>query len=107
MGTQLLAGAGRSRPKRQVSHPCGKVLGAEFEPRSVQLMSASNPIPLSIDCGDCVMAQTAACSDCIVSFIVNREPGDAIVIDVDEQRTLRLLTNAGLVPKSQHRTRAS
>ena len=70
-------------------------------------MTASVPIPISIDCGDCVMAQTAACSDCIVSFIVNREPGDAIVIDVEEQRTLRLLTNAGLVPRSRHRTRAS
>ncbi len=70
-------------------------------------MSASEPIPISIDCGDCVMAHTVACSDCIVSFIVNREPGDAIVIDVEEQRTLRLLTGAGLVPKSRHRSRAS
>ena len=70
-------------------------------------MTASAPIPISIDCGDCVMAHTAACDDCIVSFIVNREPGDAIVIDADEQRTLRLLTNAGLVPRSRHRTRAS
>ncbi len=63
-------------------------------------------VPLSIDCGECVMAHTDACEDCIVSFIVNREPGDAIVIDVEEQRSLRLLSSAGLVPESRHRARA-
>ena len=41
---------------------------------------------LRIDCGDCVMAGTSACDDCIVSFIVGREPGDAVVIDADEER---------------------
>ena len=60
---------------------------------------------LSIDCGDCVMANTSACDDCIVSFIVNREPGDALVIDADEARALRLLGDAGLVPESRHRPR--
>ena len=68
--------------------------------------SRGNSIPLSIDCGVCVMAGTEACDDCIVSFIVNREPGDAIVIDVEEQRTMRLLSSAGLVPDSRHRARA-
>ena len=43
----------------------------------------ANREPLTIDCGDCVMAGTSACDDCIVSFIVGREPGDAIVIDAD------------------------
>jgi hypothetical protein len=62
---------------------------------------------LSIDCGDCAMAATSACDDCVVSFIVNRAPGDALVIDVDEQRALRLLQSAGLVPDSRHRSRAS
>lgn len=64
------------------------------------------PPALSIDCGDCVMAQTAACDDCIVSFVVNREPGDAVVIDVEEHRAVRLLQSAGLVPDSRHRSRA-
>jgi hypothetical protein len=61
---------------------------------------------LSIDCGDCVMAGTSACDDCIVSFVVNREPGDAVVIDVEEHRAVRLLQSAGLVPDSRHRSRA-
>ena len=46
--------------------------------------------PLTIDCGDCVMAGTTACDDCIVSFIVEREPGDAVVVDADEERALRV-----------------
>ena len=61
---------------------------------------------LHIDCGECVMTGTSACDDCVVSFIVNREPGDAVLIDADEARALRLLTNAGLVPEIRHRTRA-
>jgi len=35
----------------------------------------------TIDCGDCVMTGTDACDDCVVSFILRREPGDAVVID--------------------------
>ncbi len=69
-------------------------------------MATGETQPLSIDCGDCVMARTSACDDCIVSFIVNRDPGDALVIDVEEQRSLRLLSRAGLVPDSKHRSRA-
>jgi hypothetical protein len=61
--------------------------------------------PLTIDCGDCVMAGTSACDDCIVSFIVGRQPGDAIVIDADEERALRTLSEGGLVPRLRHETR--
>ena len=61
--------------------------------------------PLTIDCGDCVMAGTSTCDDCIVSFIVGREPGDAIVIDADEERALRTLSGGGLVPRLRHETR--
>jgi hypothetical protein len=52
-----------------------------------------------------VMAGTPACDDCIVSFIVGREPGDAIVIDADEERALRSLSDGGLVPRLRHETR--
>jgi hypothetical protein len=58
---------------------------------------------LTIDCDTCVMRATDACGDCIVSFIVTREPGDAIVIDVDEERALRALARGGLVPELRHR----
>ncbi len=60
---------------------------------------------LTIDCGDCVMAGTDACDDCIVSFIVNREPGDAVVVDAAEERALRNLSEGGLVPRLRHASR--
>jgi hypothetical protein len=58
-----------------------------------------------IDCAECVMQHTAACDDCVVSFIVGREPGEAIVFDVAEARALRTLSGAGLVPELRHRPR--
>ncbi len=61
--------------------------------------------PLTIDCGDCVIASTSACDDCIVSFIVGREPGDAVVFDVDEERAMRSLSEGGLVPHLRHASR--
>jgi hypothetical protein len=50
-----------------------------------------------------VMRHTDACDDCVVSFVVNRCPGEAIVIDVEEERAVRLLAAAGLVPGLRHR----
>lgn len=66
-----------------------------------------SPRVLSISCDACVMARTAACDDCIVTFVVNREPGDALVVDADAARDLRLLSRGGLVPRLRHRSRAS
>jgi hypothetical protein len=55
-----------------------------------------------IDCGECVMAGTDACADCVVTFIVEREPGDAVVIDAEAERALRALGETGLVPRLRH-----
>jgi hypothetical protein len=59
-----------------------------------------------IDCDECRMQHTSACDDCVVTFIVGREPGEAVVIDVEEERAVRLLTAAGLVPRLRHQRRA-
>ena len=55
--------------------------------------------PLTISCDECVMQHTAACDDCVVTFICGREPDDALVIDAAEARAVRLLSQAGLVPR--------
>ena len=60
---------------------------------------------LRIDCDECVMRDTDACDDCVVSFIVKREPGDAIVVDAAEQRALKALGERGLVPGLRHQSR--
>ena len=41
---------------------------------------------------------TSACDDCVVTFLLEREPDDAVVIDADEARAMRMLERAGLVP---------
>ncbi|MGH9181210.1 MAG: hypothetical protein ACRDY5_05795 [Acidimicrobiales bacterium] len=48
------------------------------------------------------MQHTPACADCVVTFICDREPGDAVVVDVAEARAVRMLAGAGLVPALRH-----
>ena len=82
---------------------------------------------LIINCGDCIMRQTSACADCVVTFVCESSDlehrqsagisvgasagvslGDgsehtAIVFDMAEQRAVRLFAEAGLVPTLRHR----
>jgi len=53
---------------------------------------------MRIDCDDCVMQHTSACDDCVVTHILGREPGDAVVLDLGEERALRSFVDVGLVP---------
>ena len=57
---------------------------------------------LTISCSDCEMQGTDACEECVVTFIVGRDPDDAVVIDAGEARAVRLLASAGLVPGLRH-----
>jgi hypothetical protein len=59
----------------------------------------------TIDCECCSLQETAACDDCVVSFLLGREPDDAVVIDADEARAMRMLERAGLVPTLRFDTR--
>ena len=53
---------------------------------------------ITIDCDECTLQHTSACEDCLVSFLLERDPTDAVVIDAAEARAVRLLERAGLVP---------
>jgi hypothetical protein len=57
---------------------------------------------LTISCDDCSMLDTTACDDCVVSFILDRGQDEAVVIDADEARAVRMLGDAGLVPRLRH-----
>lgn len=57
---------------------------------------------LVIDCDECAMQDTDTCADCVVTFICSREPGEAVVVDVAEERAIRLLSGAGLLPELRH-----
>lgn len=61
--------------------------------------------PLTIDCETCVCRRTRACDDCVVTFILSRQPDDAVVVDADERRALRSLHSVGLLPGLRHQPR--
>jgi hypothetical protein len=61
----------------------------------------------TIDCADCWLSGTEACRDCVVTFICDRDPDDAVIIDAEEARAVRLLADAGLVPRLRHERRSS
>lgn len=56
---------------------------------------------VTIECDRCTLQGTSACRGCIVSFVLDRAPGDAVILDADEARALRVLADAGLVPRSR------
>ena len=62
--------------------------------------------PLRIECDRCVMQHTATCADCVVTFLGEGAPEQAVVVDGPEARALRLLGEAGLVPRLRHVPRA-
>jgi len=53
---------------------------------------------ITVECESCVMRETEACGDCVVTYLLGREPDDAVVIDADEARAMRMLEDAGLLP---------
>lgn len=61
---------------------------------------------LTIDCDECVMQYTAACDDCMVTFLCDRDPSETVVIEAEEARAVRVLSGAGLVPHLRHQRRA-
>jgi hypothetical protein len=61
---------------------------------------------MTISCDDCTMQGSHACQGCLVTFICDRDPADAVIIDVDEARAVRLLGRSGLLPPLRHRPRA-
>ena len=57
-----------------------------------------------VDCDECVLQRTASCADCVVSFILDqRDPAEALVLDLAQARAVRLLSDAGLVAPLRHR----
>ena len=57
---------------------------------------------ISISCDTCAMRASDHCGDCVVTFLCERDEG-AVVLDLAEQRAVRLLAAAGLVPTLRHR----
>lgn len=59
---------------------------------------------LVLDCSDCAMQGTTACEDCVVSYVLDGSKG-ALVFDVEQERALRSMSGAGLLPEVRYRRR--
>ena len=57
---------------------------------------------LVISCDDCAMQCTSACDDCVVSYVLGQDD-DVLVLDRAEERAVRLLAQAGMIPELQYR----
>ena len=69
-------------------------------------MFPEDPTPrpvLVISCDTCVMRDTEACQDCLVSVLCADAEDEAMVFDFAEQRAIKMLAQAGLVPTLRHR----
>lgn len=88
----------------------GRVPGLRAREKAPTSATAGRPdaigTDLTIDCADCGHRGTPICGDCVVTFILGRHPDDAVVVDADEARAVRLLERAGLVPGVRHTRRA-
>lgn len=58
---------------------------------------------LVISCDTCVMDGTASCADCVVTHLLAPARREAVVLNLDEVRAVRLLAQAGMVPTLRHR----
>lgn len=68
------------------------------------MVDSSPARSFTIDCSTCVMRDTAACDDCVVTFLCTNEPNDAVVIPLAELAALRAMGEVGLVPRLLHAT---
>jgi hypothetical protein len=60
---------------------------------------------LVIACDDCAMQCTSTCDDCVVTFVLRAddEQPELLTLDRAEERAVRLLAQAGMIPALQYR----
>jgi hypothetical protein len=59
-----------------------------------------------IDCNRCAMQHSAHCKECVVTALLDPAPEQgAVVIDADEERALREMARAGLIPEIRMKRR--
>ncbi len=58
-----------------------------------------------IVCDECAMQCTSTCDDCVVTYVLRAddEAPASLTLDVAEERAVRLLEQAGMIPALQYR----
>lgn len=79
-----------------------KVVGME-DISPVHTATEANQPVLMISCDTCVMKDTDACGDCMMSVLCDMPESGAVILNLEELREIRLLAQAGLVPTLRHR----
>ena len=62
----------------------------------------ASPASFVIDCDTCPAHHSEACDDCVVTYVCNQTPGDALLVDFGDLRALHMLSEGGLVPRLRH-----
>ena len=65
-------------------------------------MSFPDSESITIDCDTCIMKDTDACSDCVVTYLCDRPAEEAVVINLADFRAMKALADVGLVPGLRH-----
>ena len=61
-----------------------------------------------ISCDTCAMQHTDHCHDCVVMAVMDPSPrAGGLVVDADEERAIRELAKAGLIPEIRMTRRLS
>lgn len=103
LGCDLVSASSELLPLSNLSYPVSMVCGMNINHHSSQDQSQTTDTDdLVVDCATCVARNSIACDDCLVTYICDREPGVAVIISMDELRSMRALSNAGLVPALKH-----
>lgn len=63
---------------------------------------ASDTTSLIISCDTCCMRATATCADCVVTHVLSPAVTDAVDLDDEDFRVVRLLVRAGMMPTLRH-----
>lgn len=59
-----------------------------------------------ISCDTCVMQHTDHCQDCVVMAVMDQSPRTGgLLVDADEERAIRELAKAGLIPEIRMKRR--
>jgi len=53
---------------------------------------------LLIDCKNCTKQESQHCEDCVVTFLHRDVESTAVVINLDEYRSIKTIVDSGLVP---------
>ena len=53
---------------------------------------------LLIDCEKCTKQESSQCEDCVVTFLCGDNDSTAVIINLEEYRSIKKIADAGLVP---------